>query len=111
MSKADLVLFCQRWQITELALFGSALRPDFGPDSDIDLLVTFAPGAKWSLFDHMSMELELVDLFQREVDLIDRRALEQGAPSRRRAEILNSAQVIFFAPEIDSAPEIDHAVR
>jgi uncharacterized protein len=105
ISEADLAAFCQRWQITEVALFGSALRPDFGSDSDIDLLVTFAPSAKWSLLDHMSMELELVDLFKREVDLIDRSALEQSAHSRRRAEILNSAQVIF------SAPEIDHAVR
>jgi uncharacterized protein len=105
LPEADLAAFCQRWQIVELALFGSALREDFGPNSDIDLLATFAPSAKWSLFDHMGMELELVDLFEREVDLIDRRALEQSDHSRRRAENLNTAQVIF------SAPKVDHAIR
>jgi uncharacterized protein len=51
--------FCQRWQISEFALFGSVLRDDFGPDSDLDVLVTFAPEADWSLFDHLRMEEEL----------------------------------------------------
>jgi len=41
--------FCRRWKITELALFGSVLRDDFRPDSDVDVLVTFAPDAPWSL--------------------------------------------------------------
>ena len=103
--ESELAAFCQRWQITELALFGSALRTDFGPESDIDLLVTFAPSAEWSLLDHMGMELELVELLHREVDLIDRNTLERGNPTQRQAEILKTAQVIF------SAPEIDHAVR
>jgi len=48
--------FCRKWQITELAIFGSALRPDFGTDSDIDLLARFAPGAVWGVFDHVRME-------------------------------------------------------
>jgi predicted nucleotidyltransferase len=46
--RTALALFCRRWRITELALFGSVLRPDFRPDSDLDLLVTFAPDAAWS---------------------------------------------------------------
>lgn len=43
--------FCQRWQITEFALFGSVLREDFRPESDVDVLVAFASDADWSLFD------------------------------------------------------------
>lgn len=99
--EADLAAFCQRWQITELAVFGSALRVDFGPQSDIDLLATFAPQAAWSLLDHMCMELELVDLLGREVDLIDRRTVEESASPQRRSEILQTAQVLLSAPEID----------
>jgi predicted nucleotidyltransferase len=101
VADADLAAFCQRWQITEVAVFGSALRADFGPQSDIDLLATFAPHAAWSLLDHMRMELELVDLLGREVDLIDRRTVEQSASPQRRAEILQTAQVIWSASEID----------
>jgi predicted nucleotidyltransferase len=101
VAPADLAAFCRRWQIVELAVFGSALRTDFGPQSDIDLLATFAPTATWGLLDHMRMELELVELFGREVDLLDRHTVEQNQASRRRSEILNTAQVIFSAPEVD----------
>jgi predicted nucleotidyltransferase len=87
--------FCQRWQIKELAFFGSVLRDDFGPDSDLDVLVTFAPEADWSLLDHVKMEQELEDLLQRKVDLISKRAVEQSQNWIRRQEILNTAQVIF----------------
>ncbi len=51
--------FCRRWQITELALFGSALLNDFGADSDVDVLVSFGKGARHTLFDLDDMELEL----------------------------------------------------
>lgn len=51
--------FCRRWQITELALFGSILRSDFGPGSDIDVFVRFAPEARWSLLDHLRMDRSL----------------------------------------------------
>lgn len=101
ISKGDLADFCRRWQIQELALFGSALRTDFGPDSDIDLLVTFSPEATWSLIDHMRMELELIEMLQREVDLIDRRTVEQSGNPRRRAEILKTAKIIYSSPEAD----------
>ena len=101
VSESELAAFCTRWQIVELAVFGSALRDDFGPQSDVDLLVTFIPDATWSLLDHMRMELELVELFHREVDLIVRKTIEQSATPQRRNEILNSAQVIFSAPAID----------
>jgi predicted nucleotidyltransferase len=48
----EITKFCQRWKIRELALFGSALRDDFSPDSDLDILVTFDADAEWGLFDH-----------------------------------------------------------
>ncbi len=86
--------FCQRWHITELALFGSVLRDDFGPRSDVDILVTFAPEADWSLFDHLRMKQELAKLFKREVDLFSKEAVEHSPNPLRRQEILNSAQVV-----------------
>jgi predicted nucleotidyltransferase len=98
-TRASLVDFCHRWRITELAILGSALRDDFKQESDIDLLVTFAPKANWSLLDHMRMELELVKSFGREVDLIDRRALEARGRLGQRSQILNTAQVIYSADE------------
>ena len=67
--------FCRRWQITELALFGSVLGDGFGPESDIDFLVTFAPEARWTLLDLVDMEQELEALLGRGVDLVSRRAV------------------------------------
>ena len=89
--------FCARWQIVELAVFGSALRDDFHHDSDLDLLVTFADGTTWSLLDHVQMQQELSDLLHRQVDLVSKRAVEDGDNWLRREEILTTAQVIFTA--------------
>ena len=86
--------FCRRWKITELAFFGSVLREDFGPESDVDVLVSFAPEAHWSLFDKMDMEEELEIIFGREVDLVSRRAIEQSRNWLRREAILSSYEVI-----------------
>ena len=87
--------FCTRWKITELALFGSVLRDDFGPESDVDVLVAFAPEARWTLLDHVRMRYELADLFGRDVDLVTRRAVERSANYLRRREILSSAKVVY----------------
>jgi predicted nucleotidyltransferase len=89
--------FCQRWQIIELAFFGSVLRDDFRPDSDIDVLVTFAPGVEWSLFDHMAMEEELSSLLGRKVDLVSRRAIERSNNWIRRQAILETAEPFYAA--------------
>lgn len=93
--KGALAEFCRRWKVIELALFGSALRADFKISSDVDLLVTFAPEAEWSLFDHVKMEQELRAIFQRDVDLVSRRAIERSRNWIRRNNILNTAQVIY----------------
>lgn len=89
--------FCRRWQITELAIFGSALRADFGPESDIDLLARFGPGARWSVFDHARMEQELRQLLHRDVDLATRLAVEESPNPVRRAEILRTARLVYAA--------------
>jgi len=92
-----IVDFCRRWKITEFALFGSVLRDDFRPDSDIDVLVTFAPDADWSLFDHVTMQDELKAIFGRTVDLVSRRGLERSRNYIRRKAILKSAEAIYVA--------------
>jgi predicted nucleotidyltransferase len=96
--RKKIAAFCKRWRVEELALFGSAVRDDFSPQSDIDLLVSFAPQSDWSLFDHLKMKLELKQLFGREVDLITHRALEQSRNELLRSEILNSARVLYSKP-------------
>jgi predicted nucleotidyltransferase len=87
--------FCRRWQITELALFGSVVRDDFHPESDIDVLATFAPNTRWSLFDLVTMEHELEDILGREVDLVQRSAVEQAENYIRRKSILDNAETIY----------------
>jgi predicted nucleotidyltransferase len=87
--------FCQRWSISELALFGSVLRDDFRPDSDLDILVTFAPDANWGLLDHIRMEQELAAILGRDVDLLTRRSVEQSHNWIRRRQILDAAEVVY----------------
>jgi len=87
--------FCRRWKIVELALFGSALRDDFRPDSDVDLLATFAPDARWSLFDMVDMQEEIEKVLGRKVDLLSRRGVERSRNWMRRRAILSSAETIY----------------
>jgi predicted nucleotidyltransferase len=87
--------FCRRWKVTELALFGSVLREDFGPDSDIDALVSFAPDARWSLLDLVRMQDELKAVLGREVDLVQRVAVERSENYIRRKSILSNLEVIY----------------
>jgi predicted nucleotidyltransferase len=101
--RGEIAKFCQRWKVRELALFGSALRDDFGADSDVDVLVTFAEGADWGLLDHIQMQHELQTTLRRHVDLVTRRAVEGSHNWLRRQEILNTAQVLFPAPEVMDA--------
>jgi uncharacterized protein len=86
--------FCRKWRITEFALFGSVLRDDFRPDSDVDVLVSFERDAPWSLWDLLDMQDELAALFGRRVDLVEREALRNPF---RRQEILSTRQVIHAA--------------
>lgn len=89
--------FCRKWKISEFCLFGSVLRDDFRPDSDVDVLVTFAPDAHWSLVDLVKMEDELGATIGHKVDLAERRAIEQSENYIRRRHILNSAESLYVA--------------
>ncbi len=94
--KEKVVAFCERWQIEELAFFGSVLRDDFGPDSDVDVMVRFRPEASHSLFSMVSMEEELSGILGRETDLLSRTAIEKSRNYIRREAILKSAEVFYL---------------
>lgn len=87
--------FCRRWKIRELALFGSFLRDDFGPESDLDFLYTFANDVHWTLFDLDKMERELAAIIGRDVDLVCRSAVERSRNYIRRRHILRTAEPIY----------------
>ena len=89
--------FSTRWRITEISLFGSVLRDDFGPESDVDVLVAFADDANWSAFDHFRMERELSALLGRRAEIVTRRALDEGGNWIIRKSILDSAQRLDVA--------------
>ncbi len=92
-----LAAFCRRWKIGELAFFGSVLRDDFGPESDVDVLATFVVDANWSHLDHPHMEAELARRLGRKVDVVDRRVIEKSENWIRRRSILESAQPYYVA--------------
>ena len=89
--------FCRRWKIRELSLFGSVLRNDFSPDSDIDVLADFFPEAGWGLLEHVQMQKELKDIFGRNVDLVSRRGLVRSENWIRKREILETAEILYAA--------------
>lgn len=95
ISDEALEAFCRRWKIREFALFGSVLRDDFGPDSDVDVLVSFQPEAEWDLFDVVDMQFELATIFDRKVDLFDREAVVQSRNPFRRRGILSNTRVVY----------------
>ena len=91
----EIAAFCQRWQVTEFALFGSVLRRDFRADSDIDVLLRFHDEAHHTLFDLVRMGDELETIFGRKVDVLTRKGVEESQNYIRRKSILDSAQVIY----------------
>jgi predicted nucleotidyltransferase len=95
VSLADIIGFCQRWQITELAVFGSILREDFKADSDLDFLVTFAPDANIGLFDLYDLEEELKSIVGRDVDVVFKNSIASSKNWIRRRNILSTAEVIY----------------
>jgi len=86
--------FCRRWKVRRFSLFGSVLREDFGPDSDVDVLVSFLPDSTWDLLDMVDIRDELVALFGREVDLVEEEGLRNPF---RRSRILSTRQVVYAA--------------
>ncbi len=92
MDRQALADFCRKWNIRELSLFGSALREDFGPESDLDFLVSFAPGTTLTIDHFLDMKEELETRFGRSVDLVEKEALRN--PWRKR-EILRTREVLY----------------
>jgi uncharacterized protein len=92
--KGQIALFCQKWKIKEFSLFGSILRDDFRPDSDVDVLILLRDDAPWDLFDWVDMIEELKALFGRQVDLVEQTAIDNPF---RRHQIFKTRQVIYAA--------------
>ena len=84
--------FCRKWKVKELSLFGSVLTEDFRPDSDVDVLAVFDEHAGWSLYDIVDMTDELKEIFGRDVDLVEKRALRNPF---RKHHILKTHEVIY----------------
>ena len=91
----EIKVFCIRWQVIEVALFGSVLREDFNADSDIDVMVQFDIEAHRTFADLEDMEAELANIFKRKADVITRNGIENSRNYLRRQEILSSAKVIY----------------
>lgn len=97
-SAAGIAAFCRSHGIEELALFGSVLTPDFSPTSDVDVLVTYAPGRTPSLLTSADQEAELSAIMRRRVDLVSRAGIAASGNARRAASILDSAMVLYARP-------------
>lgn len=87
---------CQTWHITQLSLFGSVLREDFSPDSDIDVLLTFDPANHWSLFDLVDLQENLQQILGRKVDLVEQKAIRNPY---RRESIMATRKIIYEATQ------------
>jgi predicted nucleotidyltransferase len=86
--------FCKKWKIAEFSLFGSVLRDDFAPDSDIDVLVAFEPDGGITFDNRVEMLDELAAIFGREVDLVEKEGIRNPF---RRHEILTTREVVYAA--------------
>ena len=95
LPEKEIEIFCRKWEIRELSLFGSVLSDKFNDDSDIDFLVTFEEKAQHSLFDLVHMEDELTAILGRKVDLVSRRGLESSMNYLRKEAILSTAEPIY----------------
>jgi len=95
--QAEIEAFCRRHGIRHLSLFGSVLRDDFGPDSDVDVLVDFDRGVDLGLLEIVSIENELSAILGRKADLVDREEVERSENYIRRRHILSTAETVYVA--------------
>jgi predicted nucleotidyltransferase len=93
-TRDDIAAFCRQWDVEEMALFGSIVREDFGPNSDVDVMIRFAPDARRSLRDLVRMHDDLAQLFGRDVDIVESGQVTN--PFRRRS-IERDLTVIYAA--------------
>ena len=92
IDRAGLRNYCQKWKIKRLALFGSVLRDDFRPDSDVDVMVSFQEGSQWSLLDVVDMKMELEEMLKRDVDIVEDGTIRN--PIKRRC-IYENLEVVY----------------
>jgi len=97
LDEQQLKVWCRKWSVVELAFFGSVMRNDFRPDSDVDVLVAFAADSHLGLFEFNAAADELEGILGRKVDLLTRRGVESSRNPYRKQEILQSAQVVYAA--------------
>lgn len=95
LDEGALLALCERYHVRELALFGSVLRDDYGPDSDIDVLVDFDPASKVTLLDLGGLQMDLQDLCGRSVDVVTKTA---ALRSRLRDTALKERAVLYARP-------------
>jgi predicted nucleotidyltransferase len=93
----EIEAFCRRHRIRRLSLFGSVLRDDFNPESDVDVLVDFEQGVDLGLLEIISIENELSEILGRKADLVDREEVEESGNYLRRREILGTAETVYVA--------------
>lgn len=92
--EAAIAAFCQKWKVVELSLFGSVLRDDFRPDSDVDVLIAFEEGLHYGIDEYIEMVAELESIYGHPIDLVNRRYLENPFMRHR---ILTTRQVVYAA--------------
>jgi predicted nucleotidyltransferase len=93
IDEVGLADLCRKYYVRELSVFGSAARGDMRPDSDIDFLVEFLPGAKIDLVDYAGLMLDLSKLIGCKVDLVSKRGLKPMI----RASVLKEARLLYAA--------------
>ena len=97
ISNDNIVEFCQRNHICSFAFFGSVLRDDFGPDSDVDVLVEFEDVYSPSLMELASIENELTKVLGHKADMVERCSVEQSKNYIRRRHVLESLEAVYVA--------------
>jgi uncharacterized protein len=107
LHRHEIVEFCTRWKVTELSLFGSAVRGELTPQSDVDVLVKFDNNLRPGLSELDEMSRDLSEIFGRSVDLVEQTAVESSSNYIRRQHILQSAEPVYVArPTLSRAQEI-----
>jgi uncharacterized protein len=94
VSEEALTALCRRWKVQRLWVFGSAARGELRPDSDIDLMVEFEPGARVSLWDFVDLQQELAGFVGRDVDLVQEGTIRNPF---RKASIERDLQLLYAA--------------
>ena len=92
INRDRIIEFCKKWKISRMSFFGSVLREDFRPESDVDVMVSFDPDSAWSLFDIVDMKMELESIFQRDVDILEEGTIRN--PIKRRC-VYENLEVVY----------------